>query len=84
MDRLSFPLELRPWRMGDRSRPVGLGGSKLVSDVLTDAKVPLTEKEGTYVLVSGGTIVWIVGHRITQGFQATPATKQVFRMCWPH
>jgi tRNA(Ile)-lysidine synthase len=83
-DQLAFPLELRPWRVGDRLRPLGLGGSKLVSDVLVDAKVPQTEKEGTYVLVSGGTIVWLVGHRIAEGFQATATTQHVLRLRWMH
>ena len=46
-DRLSFPMELRPWRHGDRIRPIGLHGTKLVSDILIDAKVPRSEKPST-------------------------------------
>ena len=74
---LSFPLELRPWRQGDRMHPIGLGGSKLVSDILIDAKVPLHEKDGTYVLVSGEVIAWLVGHRIGEGFQLEQDTDPV-------
>ena len=77
-ERLTFPLELRPWRHGDRIHPIGLGGSKLVSDLLIDAKVPATEKEEVYVLVSNGTVVWVCGHRVAEGFQATSGTRRTF------
>ncbi len=65
--KLRFPLELRPWRPGDRMRPIGLGGSKLVSDILTDAHVPRPVKERAWVLLSGGEVVWLAGHRIAEG-----------------
>ena len=31
---------VRPWREGDRMRPVGLGGTKTLQDLFTDRKVP--------------------------------------------
>ena len=76
-DRLSFPIGIRPWRAGDRIRPIGLGGSKLVSDILIDAKVPANGKPGVYVLESDGAIVWVVGHRIAEGYQATAQSGSV-------
>ena len=78
-DRLSFPLTLRPWQQGDRMRPLG-GGGKLISDILTDAKVPHLERDRIRVLLSGGSIVWLVGHRIGDGAQATATSRQVFRI----
>lgn len=79
-DRLDFPVELRPWREGDRMRPIGLGGSKLISDILIDAKVPRNRKDLAYVLVSGGEVAWLAGHRIGEGFQATAASQRVLRI----
>ncbi len=79
-DLLNFPLEFRPWRHGDRIRPMGLEGSKLVSDILIDAKVPMSEKGGVYVLVSAGTIVWVSGHRLAKGFGVSPGTKSMLRI----
>ena len=76
-DSLQFPLELRTWRTGDRMCPVGLGGSKLISDLLTDAKVPADLKPRALVLVSGGTIAWLCGLRVGEGFQATAQSQQV-------
>ncbi|MGI6004243.1 MAG: tRNA lysidine(34) synthetase TilS [Christensenellales bacterium] len=52
---------IRPWRAGDRMRPMGLRGAKLVSDILTDARVPAWQKGQVLVLESGGKILWLVG-----------------------
>ncbi|MDR2894194.1 MAG: tRNA lysidine(34) synthetase TilS [Alistipes sp.] len=53
-DTLTWPLTLRRWRAGDRFTPLGMSGSKKVSDFLVDAKVPVPEKERQFVLVSAG------------------------------
>ncbi|WKZ66300.1 MAG: tRNA lysidine(34) synthetase TilS [Flavobacteriales bacterium] len=79
-DRLDFPVEVRPWRPGDRMRPTGLGGRKLISDILIDAKVPRNLKDLAYVLVSGGEVAWLAGHRIGEGFQATEHSLRVLRI----
>jgi tRNA(Ile)-lysidine synthase len=63
LDRLVFPLELRPVRPGDRLRPLGMHGHKKVSDLLIDCKVPKATRRRHPVLVSGGHIVWLVGIR---------------------
>jgi tRNA(Ile)-lysidine synthase len=81
-DALRCPLELRPWKHGDRLRPIGLHGSKLVSDILIDAKVPGPMKDRMYVLLSGETIVWLCGMRIAEGFQARPGAQAVIRAEW--
>lgn len=80
MDRLEDPLVLRPWEHGDRMRPIGLGGSKLVSDILTDAGTPLPAKENTYVLTSGGRVIWLVGHRVAEGYAPGKTTSKVLRL----
>lgn len=79
---LEFPLELRPWRDGDRMRPAGLGGSKLVSDILIDAKVPRDRKQRTYVLVQGDRILWLCGHRIDEGVHTANGDPEVLRFEW--
>ena len=76
-DELAFPLELRPWCEADRIKPIGLAGSKLVSDILIDAKVPMIDKASSYVLISGGEVVWVVGHRLAEGFSAGPKAQRV-------
>ncbi len=82
---MEFPLTMRPWQTGDRMRPVGLGGSKLISDILIDAGTSRNDKAGTYVLMSGEKVVWLAGYRIAEGFSPGPGTKNVLRVTffWP-
>ena len=61
-----FPLTLRCWQKGDRIQPLGMKGSKLVSDFFIDEKINLTDKEKTPLLCSNDEVIWIVGHRISE------------------
>ncbi|SFF04908.1 tRNA lysidine(34) synthetase TilS [Spirosoma endophyticum] len=76
-DRLVFPLTIRPWRQGDRFRPLGLNGHKLVSDLLNDLKLSRSEREQTCVLLSGEQIAWVISRRIDHRFRVTNETKSV-------
>lgn len=61
-----FPLTIRYWTAGDQFHPLGMKGTKKVSDFLIDNKVPLAHKSGVMVVESAGEIVWVVGHRISE------------------
>jgi len=54
-------LVLRSWNIGDRIEPIGLNGSKLISDVITDAKVPHHQRNQQLVLCDDNSILWCVG-----------------------
>jgi tRNA(Ile)-lysidine synthase len=78
--KLQFPLVIRPWQKGDRMRPIGLGGSKLVSDILIDAGVPRYSKHSVHVLLSGGEAVWLAGYCLADGFSPGPRTEKLLRL----
>ncbi len=50
---------------------------KKLSDYFVDNKIPVPEKNSTWILASGKKIVWIMGHRIDHRFRITPDTRQV-------
>ena len=79
-DKINFPLLLRKWQKGDRFTPIGMKGSKKVSDFLIDEKIPMAEKENTFVLLSAGKIIWIVGKRISEHVKVSSATRQVLEI----
>ncbi|GAB2541996.1 tRNA lysidine(34) synthetase TilS [Spirosoma aerophilum] len=79
-DKLVFPLTIRLWQQGDKLRPLGLKGHKLVSDLLNDLKVSRLERERTVVLLSGSDIAWVVGRRIGHRFRLTDQTSRIVRM----
>ncbi|MCD8202423.1 MAG: tRNA lysidine(34) synthetase TilS, partial [Prevotella sp.] len=77
-DKLQLPLRQRPWQQGDRFRPFGMRGSRLVSDFLTDLKLNRFQKERQQVLLSGDQIVWVVGFRTDDRFRVTASTRRIY------
>ena len=79
-NKLKFPLTLRRWRHGDRFHPLGMKGSKLLSDFFVDQKFMEYQKQNVWLLVSAdNAIVWVVGHRIDERFKTNSETKIIFR-----
>ena len=77
-DKLTFPLQLRKWQAGDRFHPLGMRGSKLLSDFFVDQKMTTRQKEECYVLTTANDqIVWVVGRRIDDRFKVTDKTKNI-------
>ncbi|HEY0979140.1 MAG TPA: tRNA lysidine(34) synthetase TilS [Flavobacteriales bacterium] len=78
--RLHFPLVLRPWQLGDRMRPAGMEGTRLISDMLIDLKRSRVDKERQWVLESRGEVIWLVGHRVAQGAAAVQGCPEAWRI----
>ena len=78
-DKIQFPLTLRHWRHGDRFHPLGMKGSKLLSDFFVDQKFTEAQKQNVFLLVSAESeILWVVGYRIDDRFKIEETTKSVF------
>lgn len=71
---------LRRWRVGDRLYPFGMKGSRLVSDILSDAKVALIAKEEVWLLCVGDKIVWVPGLRASRHFLVGESTSEILRI----
>ena len=64
INKVKFPLTLRPIRQGDRFTPFGMKGTKLVSDYLTDIKCSVIDRQRQMVVEDAtGMIIWLVGRR---------------------
>lgn len=80
-DKLTFPLQLRKWQAGDRFHPLGMKGSKLLSDFFVDQKMTTHQKEECHVLTTAqNEIVWVVGRRIDDRFKVTDKTKTILKV----
>ena len=72
--------ELRPWQSGDKMKPFGLNGkSKKLSDIFTNCKLSLTEKEKIRILTRNGEIVWIPGIKTSNLFRVTHSTTEIYK-----
>ncbi len=81
-NRLVGPLVLRTWRAGDALVPLGMVGTKKVSDLLTERHVPPSARARQLVLTAGGEVVWVVGHRLAEAARVRPATRRALRLAW--
>jgi tRNA(Ile)-lysidine synthase len=75
--RINEPLTLRHPRQGDRFKPFGMKGYKLLSDFYTDIKMPRTEKSTQWVLCHGDDIVWAIGLRSSELYRLDKNAEKV-------
>lgn len=74
---LNAKLELRHWQQGDRFRPFGMKGSRLVSDIFSDLKLSEPQKRRVLLLTANDDIVWILGIRSGALYSMTASTKRI-------
>lgn len=65
------PLFVRSWKKGERIQPFGTKGSKPISDVFIDAKVPLHKKPQTPILATPSDVIWVAGLCFSEKFKLT-------------
>ncbi len=75
---VKFPLTVRNIMTGDSFTPLGMKGTKLVSDFLTDLKKDILSKRGQLVVTDGsGNILWVVNERPDNRFRITVKTRNI-------
>ena len=78
---IAFPLTIRYIKQGDRFQPFGMKGSKLVSDLLTNLKYSIIDKQQQLIVEDAhGHILWVVGVRVDQRFAVTKNTKRILTL----
>ncbi|MBR5082713.1 MAG: tRNA lysidine(34) synthetase TilS [Bacteroidales bacterium] len=78
-EKIQFPLTLRHWQHGDRFHPLGMKGSKLLSDFFVDQRFAEFQKRNVWLLVSADhKILWVVGYRMDDRFKIGNKTTTVF------
>lgn len=70
------------FRPGDRMRPLGMTGTRKLSDLLVDAKVPRRLRTSTPVVRDGERIVWLAGVRMSEEYRVDSATARAVRLTW--
>jgi tRNA(Ile)-lysidine synthase len=70
------PLTIRGPRKGERYRPLGRQGSKLVHDALAEAGVAASRRSTAPVVAAATEPVWVVGYRIDHRVRVTSRTRR--------
>jgi tRNA(Ile)-lysidine synthase len=79
-DGLKNIFDIRKWKDGDKFQPMGMNGSKKISDFLSDEKASSFRKKEQLVLTNSGRIVWVIGFRIDERFKVNSTTKRVLKL----
>ncbi len=72
-----FPLILRKWKQGDKFQPLGMKGTKKLSDFFKDQKFSLFDKENTWILANKEQIIWVIGRRMDERCKLTPEAHKI-------
>jgi tRNA(Ile)-lysidine synthase len=64
--KIKGEIAVRRWMEGDRMKPLGMKGSKLISDILSDAKIPHHARHLQLVVHDQEKILWCVGMTISR------------------
>jgi tRNA(Ile)-lysidine synthase len=76
-----FPLTIRNWKSGDRFTPLGMKGSKSLSDFFIDQKINLMEKSEIPLICSKDKILWVMGHQISDLVKVS-GTQNIYRVLY--
>jgi len=79
-DKIVFPITIRKWTDGDFFNPIGLNGTKKVSDFLTEVKIHSNEKKNQLLLLNANKIIWVVNHRIDESVKIKNDTKRIIKL----
>lgn len=81
-DSVKEIFEVRKWKAGDKFNPIGMKGTKKISDYLADEKISSHIKRENLVLTNAGKIVWVIGLRIDERSKVTPETKKILKLAY--
>ena len=80
VEKISGKLTIRNRRNGDKIKPLGLGGTKKVKDILIDSKVPLEKRNSVPVICDEEKILWLAGYCMSDEAKISDSTKDVVRI----
>ncbi len=63
-EKIIGDLKLRYWQVGDRIASLGMKGSQLVSDIISDAKIAHHQRDQVLVVSDEKDLHWVVGLKI--------------------
>lgn len=79
-EKITFPIKLRHWKKGDKFKPLGMKGSKLLSDFFNDMGFSTYQKQNVWIMEDAkGLILWVIGYRISDKVKITDTTKVIFQ-----
>jgi len=79
-DRVTFPMQLRTRRPGDRFTPLGLSQGIKLKDFLINERAPYFDRDSIPLLCDRQAIIWVVGMRLSDTVKLSDRTQRVLVM----
>ncbi|MEZ4688053.1 MAG: tRNA lysidine(34) synthetase TilS [Bacteroidia bacterium] len=79
-EKIVFPVYLRTWKEADRMQPLGMTGSKLLSDIFVDEQFSAEEKKEAIVVEDALGIICISGFRISERVKVEAKSSKFIRL----
>ena len=79
LERITGPLVVRSPRPGDRIQPLGMRGSRKLSRLLIDEKVPRADRGRIPVLADEHSVLWVPGIRLSERARVAEGTRHVLK-----
>lgn len=80
LDTLRPPFQLRAPQAGDRFRPLNAPGSRLLSDLFTDRKVPAYYRDRWPILTDRDGVLWVLGLAVAHRARIRPDSVRACRL----
>ncbi len=80
-DTVSPEFTIRRWKTGDSFHPIGMKGSKKISDFLNEQKVESSGKKNHLIMLNRNKVVWVIGLRVDDRFKITSSTQKILELC---
>lgn len=81
LDKIKGTIIVRNRQVGDKIRPMGLGGTKKLKNIFIDEKIPIEQRDRVPIITdSEDNIIWVVGSCISEDFKIDENTKNVIRI----
>lgn len=78
--RIQGEIRFRPVETGDRIHPIGMTGSRLVSDVISDAKLRSRDKHQLQILVDDEHVLWVPNLCVSRKAIATSDSSEILKV----
>jgi len=79
-DRILLPMIIRTGKPGDRIQPLGMTGTKKIKSYFIDEKIPLNCRQEIPLLLDQGSVLWIVGMRLSERVKITYKTRKILKV----
>lgn len=74
--QLIFPMRVRTRKVGDKFKPFGMNGFKLLSDFLKDEKIATLDRNEVKILENGNKdLIWIIQYRSDERYRINETNK---------